>query len=75
MEKCDLCLERLQQGKEPLCVATCPGEALRFGSIENLVGISAGRPAEKLPVPAGPSFLVSGKMTGAAFLRILNSIR
>lgn len=75
MEKCDLCLERLERGKEPLCVATCPGEALKFGHIENLIGISSARPAEKLPVPAGPSFLVSGRMTGAALLRLLSSTR
>ncbi len=29
--KCDLCLERIDQGKLPACVFHCPTKALRFG--------------------------------------------
>jgi carbon-monoxide dehydrogenase iron sulfur subunit len=29
--KCDLCVERLNQGKEPACVVSCPTKALVFG--------------------------------------------
>jgi anaerobic dimethyl sulfoxide reductase subunit B (iron-sulfur subunit) len=36
MEKCDLCLDLVGQGKEPACVATCPAEALHFGTLEEL---------------------------------------
>ena len=36
MQKCDLCLDLITQGKEPACVATCPAEALRFGTLEEL---------------------------------------
>ena len=36
MQKCDLCVDRLMEGKEPACVATCPGEALHFGTMEAL---------------------------------------
>jgi DMSO reductase iron-sulfur subunit len=36
MQKCDLCLKRLEQGKEPACVATCPSGALRFGPLNEL---------------------------------------
>ena len=36
MEKCDFCVDRLIQGKEPVCVATCPTDALRFGTMEVL---------------------------------------
>jgi anaerobic dimethyl sulfoxide reductase subunit B len=28
MQKCDMCLERLENGQQPICVATCPTQAL-----------------------------------------------
>jgi anaerobic dimethyl sulfoxide reductase subunit B (iron-sulfur subunit) len=36
MQKCDLCVDRIEAGKEPACVATCPSGALRFGSLNEL---------------------------------------
>lgn len=36
MQKCDLCLDRLAEGKEPICVASCPMEALDAGPIDEL---------------------------------------
>ncbi|MFC1914246.1 4Fe-4S dicluster domain-containing protein [Chloroflexota bacterium] len=36
MQKCDFCLERLNNGKIPICVMSCPLEALDFGPIEEL---------------------------------------
>jgi anaerobic dimethyl sulfoxide reductase subunit B (iron-sulfur subunit) len=36
MEKCDFCLDRLEQGAEPLCVASCPLRALDAGPLEEL---------------------------------------
>jgi anaerobic dimethyl sulfoxide reductase subunit B (iron-sulfur subunit) len=36
MEKCDLCLERWNEGKKPVCVDSCPTRALDAGSLENL---------------------------------------
>jgi Fe-S-cluster-containing dehydrogenase component len=32
--KCDLCAERLAQGREPACVAACPVGALRYVELE-----------------------------------------
>jgi len=29
-------LDRLGQGGDPVCVATCPGEALRYGYLDEL---------------------------------------
>ena len=36
MQKCDLCFERLDQGKNPICVEACPMYALDVGPLEVL---------------------------------------
>lgn len=36
MTKCDGCIDRLQQGKKPVCVDACSLRALDFDTIENL---------------------------------------
>lgn len=41
MQKCDLCVDRIEQGLEPACVATCPAEALFFGTMEELNRLSS----------------------------------
>jgi Fe-S-cluster-containing dehydrogenase component len=33
--KCNFCLERVDAGKEPACVANCPGRARYFGDLED----------------------------------------
>jgi anaerobic dimethyl sulfoxide reductase subunit B len=48
MQKCDLCVDLLAQGKEPACVATCPAEALRFGTLEELSEAASKRCAKKI---------------------------
>jgi anaerobic dimethyl sulfoxide reductase subunit B (iron-sulfur subunit) len=35
--KCNLCLDRLSEGRSPACVATCPTEALDTGPMEELM--------------------------------------
>jgi len=36
MQKCDFCLERLTEGKKPICVDSCPMRALDAGPIDEL---------------------------------------
>ncbi|MEW6187653.1 MAG: 4Fe-4S dicluster domain-containing protein [Thermodesulfobacteriota bacterium] len=36
MQKCDLCLERLEGGEQPICVISCPLEAIRVGPLGEL---------------------------------------
>jgi len=39
MQKCDMCLERIENGGTPVCVATCPTRALHWGTLEELSGV------------------------------------
>ena len=36
MQKCDLCLDRLIEGRKPICVAACPMRALDSGPMDKL---------------------------------------
>ena len=35
-QKCDLCVERLDRGLQPACVATCPSHCIYFGDIKEI---------------------------------------
>jgi formate dehydrogenase iron-sulfur subunit len=37
IHKCELCVERLEQGELPACVSSCPAGALRFGRRSDLL--------------------------------------
>lgn len=34
MRKCDLCIHRLEEGKKPACVATCPSRSLGYDEFD-----------------------------------------
>jgi anaerobic dimethyl sulfoxide reductase subunit B (iron-sulfur subunit) len=72
MQKCTMCLDRLEGNKQPLCAETCPGEALKFGAMEDLAEMSAAKSAIRLPDATIPSFLISGKLAPATFLSLFN---
>jgi anaerobic dimethyl sulfoxide reductase subunit B (iron-sulfur subunit) len=36
MQKCDLCLDRVRQGQQPICVEACPMWGLDFGPLDQL---------------------------------------
>ncbi len=65
MQKCNMCLNRLQQGKRPSCVLTCPGEALKFGTVEDLTRMAAAKSGKRLVAETAPPFFISGKLTAA----------
>ncbi len=37
IEKCDMCYDRQKEGKLPVCVENCPGDALMFGPRRELI--------------------------------------
>ena len=46
VQKCNLCAERLEQGLLPVCVETCPEQALIFGERDELLALAHQRIAE-----------------------------
>src|SRR5690606_17460320 len=36
MMKCDLCYDRTSVGKQPMCTAVCPSQALHYGTMEEI---------------------------------------
>lgn len=56
VEKCNMCVDRLEQGLKPACVAACLGNALEFGVIDTL---PAGREQVRLDIPGFPDPSIS----------------
>jgi DMSO reductase iron-sulfur subunit len=59
MQMCNLCLERLEQGKVPACVVTCPTKAVHVGTMEELSALGAKKAARRVAGAPGPSALYS----------------
>ena len=52
VSKCNMCVDRLEVGLKPACVAACVGNALDFGVIER---IPEGREQARVEIPGFPS--------------------
>lgn len=46
IQKCDLCYDRIKEGKIPACAEACPGDALTFGTRRELIEEARKRIAE-----------------------------
>jgi len=46
--KCDMCIDRLKEGKEPACVTNCALQALVYGDLEELQSDEDKELAQKL---------------------------
>ncbi len=51
VEKCNMCVDRLEVGLKPACVSACVGNALDFGVVEN---VPAGRAQTETRIPGFP---------------------
>lgn len=56
--KCDLCQDRVAEGKTPICVESCPVRALDFGEIQELQG-KYGTDAAIAPLPSADETIPS----------------
>ena len=52
VSKCNMCVDRLEVGLKPACVAACVGNALDFGVIET---VPEGREQARIEIPGFPS--------------------
>lgn len=53
MRKCDMCLDRLEQGQQPICAATCPVHALHWGTVQEMSEFATQKAAQKLARASG----------------------
>ncbi len=51
VSKCNMCIDRLEEGLKPACVSACLGKALDFGVIEN---VPEGRVQAETEIPGFP---------------------
>jgi anaerobic dimethyl sulfoxide reductase subunit B (iron-sulfur subunit) len=58
MQKCDLCLDRLEAGEKPGCTTTCPAGALAFGTMDELPGLAGKKTVRQLEGITKPSIYV-----------------
>jgi Fe-S-cluster-containing dehydrogenase component len=69
--KCDMCYDRLEAGLKPFCVQTCPNNALKLDTYENLVARYGKSQDLGNLTPAGDySLLPSGDITNPSIVLV-----
>jgi len=59
MGKCDLCSDRIKEGRSPSCVATtCSTKAIKFGSLGELEKLAREKAGKKLLGATQPPFFI-----------------
>lgn len=48
MQKCDMCLDRVENGQMPACASACPTQALSWGTTQELANIAVRKAAFKM---------------------------
>jgi len=59
---CDFCTG---MNIDPACAACCPTEALRFGTLDELLEIGKGKGAKRMGGPTEPSVIIVGELRPA----------
>lgn len=62
MDKCSMCIDRIEVGEEPICVASCPMEAIKIVDLNEV---------EESSVVSDVSGFVNSKITGSSTRFIL----
>jgi anaerobic dimethyl sulfoxide reductase subunit B (iron-sulfur subunit) len=58
MQKCNLCVDRLEAGEQPACALACPVGALYAGKLEDLAGIAKDKVATRLAGASQPALFL-----------------
>jgi anaerobic dimethyl sulfoxide reductase subunit B len=48
MQKCDMCMDRLELGQKPFCVSSCPTQALHWGTTEEITRMASFKALQKM---------------------------
>jgi Fe-S-cluster-containing dehydrogenase component len=65
MQKCDFCTGI---NIEPACAVSCPAEALRFGTLDELLEKGKGKVAKRMGGSTGPSVIIVGELEPASLI-------
>ena len=65
MQMCDFCTGI---DMEPACAASCPSGALRYGALDELMGMARGKAGTRMSGPTEPSVIIVGELQTSSLL-------